>query len=165
MRRSIIVWAVEKVMTALQMTDVNWYEWSDSQIVLAWIKSTSKQWRILVRNRVVQICDSRNRKLVLRQHKGESCRSHLPKLWCRSPQWVMEERTKLVASLGTINGSRPMKNSASYALWFTAQRLHQFFGKLLEQSRTCYRLCVAFCPHSSEHIKKWNKISDNWRNR
>lgn len=47
-----------KVVNAMKLEQVQMYGWTDSQIVLAWLKSPSPdRWKAFVRNKVVEICN------------------------------------------------------------------------------------------------------------
>lgn len=51
---------LESIVSSIDMENVNTFAWSDSQIVLCWVKSAPSRWNVFVANRVAEIQGGRD---------------------------------------------------------------------------------------------------------
>ena len=87
-----------KVLTACNANKNQWHFWTDSMVVLAWIKSTSKKWKTFVANRTAEIQELTNERwkhvesahnpadLISRGVSTTNLRES--NLWWNGPSWL-----------------------------------------------------------------------------
>ena len=111
----------QKVAAACGSTKSQWYFWSDSMVVLSWLKCPSGRWKTFVANRVAEIQEITNERwnhvesslnpadLISR---GISAAELLASdLWWKGPHWLLEEESKWPRSQVILNEEIEEKNT------------------------------------------------------
>lgn len=78
MRSILAVELYEEIKEPLQLQNTNVHYWTDSTIVLAWLRRPPKQWKVFVSNRTAKILE------LSHAHQWKHVRTHLNPADCAS---------------------------------------------------------------------------------
>jgi len=143
----------QKVSQALTCTIQRCYFWTDSMIVLAWIKGEPSRWQVYVGNRIAEIqrlTDQQDWLHIRSEHNPADVisRGVLPEqllntmLWWEGPPWLKENQSRWPETSIHIPSEIPEARVQSFALLHVKKSLNLFdrYSSLIKLKRV-----VAWC--------------------
>lgn len=154
---------LKSVQTAMKFTDSQSFAWTDSTIVLAWLKGHPTRWKTFIANRVVQAHSNINADS-WRHIKSEDNPADVPsrgvnpvellehELWWHGPKWLRKPESQWPISTPVLDSSLESKRIVNVA---TASIQ---LGDLLDDCSTYRRLIriTAYCLRFVDNIRPVN---------
>lgn len=162
---------IQKVQSSVRLNFSNTYYWTDSTIVLAWIKSTTRQWKTFVANRVNQILElttidqwshvrsEENPADII--SRGTPCPELInSNLWWHGPDWLSDTRSQKIPTNTEFSYEEPLPEEKVTSLCLISDNKPEIFSKF--SSLTTLIRVISYCNRFVNNCKA--RVKDNTSN-